>query len=139
MPKQTDLYLPAALKNAAVTIVPGDTTTQKTLYTASANDAIIKGILVASDDTAAVNLRVFVDIGGTAYQIGTVNIPIASGTNGTANAVDALNSTAMPGLPVDRNGKRVLPLAAGCILKVAALATVTSAKTVTVSALIEEF
>lgn len=139
MSKQTELFLPAAIKNAGVTIVPADTTARKTVYTASANDAIIKGVSCVSDDTAAVNLRVFVDIGGTEYQIGTVNIPIASGTNGAANAVDVLNSTAMSHLPLDRNGKRILPLAAGAILKVAALATVTAAKTVTITATVEEY
>jgi hypothetical protein len=139
MAKQIELFLPAALKNAGVTIVPADTTDLKTLYTAAANDAVLKSLAVVSNDTTAVNLRVFLTIGGTDYQIGTVNIPIASGTNGTANAVDVLNSTAMPFLPLDRNGKRILPLLAGTVLKVAALATVTAAKTVTVTAIVEEY
>ncbi len=139
MSKQTSLYLTKALKTAAVTIVPADTTAWKTVYTAASDDAVVKGLLCVSDDTAAVNLRVALTIGGTDYQIGTVNIPIASGTNGTANAVDVLNSVAMPGLPLDRDWKRILPLMAGVVLKVAALATVTTAKTVTVTALIEEY
>lgn len=139
MAKQTDLYLTKLLKNAAVTIVPGDTTALKTVYTASADDAVVKSLICVSDDTAAVNLRVLLTIGGTDYQLGTVNIPIASGTNGTANAVDVLNSVAMAGLPLDRNGKRVIPLGTGVVLKVAALVTVTAAKTVTVNALIEEY
>jgi hypothetical protein len=45
----------------------------------------------------------------------------------------------MPFLPLDRNGKRILPLLAGTVLKVAALATVTAAKTVTVTAIVEEY
>lgn len=139
MAKQTELFLTDTLQNKSVTIVPADTTALKTVYTAAADDAVVKGLICVSDDTAAVNLRVLLTIGGTDYQIGTVNIPIASGTNGTANAVDVLNSTAMPGLPLDRNGKRVLPLGAGIILKVAALVTVTAAKTVTITALIEEY
>jgi hypothetical protein len=139
MAKQTDCFLPRTIQNAGVTIVPADTTARKTVYTASADDAIVKGLSCVSDDTAAVNLRVIIDIGGTEYQIGTVNIPIASGTNGTANAVDVLNSVAMSHLPLDRNGKRILPLEAGAILKVAALVTVTAAKTVTVVANIEEY
>lgn len=139
MAKQTNLYLTAELNNPAVTIVPADTTALKTLYTASANDAVVKSLMCVSDDTAAVNLRVLLTVSGTDYQIGTVNIPIASGTNGTANAIDVLNAISLPGLPIDRNGKRVLPLKTGVILKVAALATVTAAKTVTISACVEEY
>ena len=139
MSKQTSLYLTKGVQTKPVTIVPADTTTLKTLYTVSADDAVVKGLICVSDDTAAVNLRVLVTISGTDYQIGTVNIPIASGTNGTAAAVDVLNSASMPGLPLDRNGKRILPLVGGAVLKVAALATVTTAKTVTVTAIIEEY
>jgi hypothetical protein len=139
MAKTFTLPITKTLQNKAVTIVPADTTAAKTVYTASADDAICKGLSCVSDDTAAVNLRVLLTIGGTDYQIATVNIPIASGTNGTANAVDVLNSSAMPFLPIDRSGKRYLPLGAGIVLKVAALATVTTAKTVTVTAQIEEY
>jgi len=139
MAKTTSLPLTQSIKNAGVTILPADTTALKTLYTAGANDAVVKSIICVSDDTAAVNLRVLINIAGTDYQIGTVNVPIASGTNGTANAVDVLNSTALPGLPLDRNGKRILPLVGGAIVKVAALATVTAAKTVTVTAIVEEY
>jgi hypothetical protein len=139
MAKQTDLFLPAGFVSAAVTILPADTTAWKTVYTAAANDAVVKSLACVSDDTAAKNVRIGIDIGGTVYQIGTVNIPIASGTNGTANAIDLLNASALPFLPVDRNGKRILPLKAGNILKVAALATVTTAKTITVTALAEEY
>lgn len=139
MAKQTELFLPAAIATAGSVILPADTTASKTLYTAGANDAVVKGLSCVSNDTAAVNLRVLLSIGGTEYQIGTVNIPIAAGTNGSANAVDVLNTTAMPFLPLDRNGKRVLPLAAGAILRVAALATITAAKQVTVAAIVEEY
>jgi hypothetical protein len=139
MAKQTELFLPAAIANAGAVILPADTTATKTLYTAGDNDAVVKGLSCVSNDTAAVNLRVLLSIGGIEYQIGTVNIPIAAGTNGSANAVDVLNVTAMPFLSLDRNGKRVLPLAAGTILKVAALATITAAKQVTVAAVVEEY
>lgn len=139
MAKQTELFLTKIIKNEAARIVAADTTTLKTIYTASSDDAVIKSLVCVSDDTSAVNLRVFITIGGVDQQIGTVNIPIASGTNGTANAVDVLNSLAMAGLPIDANGKRHLPLGNGNSLKIAALATVTAARTVTVTAIIEEY
>jgi hypothetical protein len=124
-----------------VTIVPADTTAWKTVYTAPANDAVIKALACVSDDTAAKNVRIGIDVAGagTVRQIATVNIPIAAGTNGIANAIDLLNASACPFLPVDRNGKRILPLRAGDVLKVAALGTVTTAKTITVTALAEEY
>ena len=141
MAKQTDLFLTAAIKTAGVAIAPADTTAWKTVYTASANDAIVKGLACVSDDTAAKAIRIGIDIagGGTVYQIATVAIPIASGTTGSANAIDLLQAAALPFLPVDRNGKRVLPLRAGDILKVSALATLTTAKTITVTAIAEEY
>jgi hypothetical protein len=141
MAKQTTLFLPVGFVTAGVTIVPADTTAWKTVYTAASNDAVVKGLACVSDDTAAVNVRIGIDVAGagTVRQIATVNIPIAAGTNGADNAVDLLNAAALPFLPVDRNGKRHLPLKAGDILKVAALATVTASKTITVTALAEEY
>jgi hypothetical protein len=139
MAKQTDLYLTAAFAAAGATVTSANTTAWVSVYTAPADDAVIKGLSCVSNDTAAVNLRIGLDIGGTVYQIATVNIPIASGTNGSANAIDLLNASALPFLPVDRNGKRILPLPGGAILKVAALATMTSGKTLTVVALPETY
>lgn len=139
MAKQTSLYLTQAVKTAAATVVAADTTGWKTVYTAGADDAVLKGLLAVSDDTSAVNLRVGLDIGSTVYQIGCINLPAGAGTNGTANGIDLLNALSIPGLSLDRDFKRILPLAAGVIVKVAALATVTSGKTVTVTAIAEEY
>lgn len=139
MAKQINLYLPAGFVSAAVTIVPADTTAWKTVYTAATNDAVVKSLACVSNDTAAKIVRVGIDIGGTVFQIGAVNIPIASGTNGIAAAVDLLQASQLPFLALDRSGKRILPLKAGNILKVAAVATVTENKTLTVTALAEEY
>lgn len=149
MAKQTNLYLPTGYQDGFCTILPADTTAWKGIVQIAADDANLKVFSAVSDDTAAVNLRIGINVGGslsgntitggTTYQIGTVNIPIASGTNGTAAAVDLLNSTAMPQCAIDRNGKRFLPMVGGNILCVAALATVTTAKTVTVIAKTEKY
>ena len=139
MAKQTDLFLTANFTSAGVALTSANTTAWAAVYTGPPNDGIVKGLSCVCDDTAAVNLRIGIDVGGTVYQIATVNIPIASGTNGTAAAIDLLNAAALPFLPVDRNGKRILPLKSGNILKVAALATMTSGKTLTVTALAEEY
>lgn len=141
MAKQTSLFLPVGFVSAGVTIVAADTTAWKTVYTASSNDAVLKALACTSDDTAARNVRLGIDVGGagTVRQIGAVNIPIAAGTDGATNAIDLLNAAALPFLPVDRSGKRIIPLQAGDILKVAALATVTATKTLTITAMAEEY
>lgn len=139
MAKQTSLFLPAGYATAGTTILPADVTNWKVVYTATANDAVIKSVGCVSNDTAAINIRIGVDVGGVVYPIGAINVPPGAGTNGVTNAVDLLNASAFPNLPVDRNGKRCLPLKAGNILKVAALTTVTAAKTLTVFATAEEY
>lgn len=145
MAKQTNLYLTKGFVTASVSIAynvtsPTDETGWRTVYTAAADDAVVKGLSAVSSDTVAINLRIGIDVGGagTVYQIATVNIPIASGANGTANTVDLLNPSALPYLPVDRNGKRMLPLKGGDILKVACLAAMT-AGAVVVTAFAEEY
>lgn len=139
MAKQTELFLTAGFANAGVALTSANTTAWVSVYTAAANDAVVKGLAASSSDTAAINVKIGIDIGGTVYHIATVNVPIAAGTNGVMPAVDLLSAIQLPFLPVDRNGKRVLALKAGNILKVACLATMTAAKTLTVVALTEEY
>lgn len=121
------------------TIVAADASGLKTVYTAGSNDSVIKSLQVASDDTTARVLNVYINNGSTDYLLGAVSVAIASGTNGTTAAVDLLGGTLMPALPYDANGKRVLPLPAGYVLKVSSQTTVTAAKTVTITAMAEDY
>lgn len=139
MAKQSNLYLPAETNNGNTTFTSADTTTAKTVFTAGANDSNVKSIIVTSDDTAAINLRLYLTRSGTDYLLGTVNIPISSGVGGTVVSVDMLNSTSIPGLPVDNVGKRYISLKTGETLKAACLATMTAAKTCTVNCLGEDY
>ncbi len=139
MAKSTSLFFTKGVNLKAVTILPADTTTLKTIYAASADDAIVKAINVVSDDTAARVLDLVVNDGTTDYLLGSVNIPLASGSNGTATAVDLLSGAIIVGLPYDALSKRVLPLKGGYVLKVRSQSTVTTAKTITVTAVIEEY
>jgi hypothetical protein len=139
MAKTTSLFLPVGANNQSVTLTNADTTVAKTCFTAGSNDSNVKGIMACSDDTAAINLKVYIARGGTDYLIGTVNIPTLSGTNGIAPAVDVLNAVALPGSPLDSVGKRYLPLKTGDTLKVGCVATMTSGKTCTVSVLGEDY
>lgn len=139
MPKSTALNFTQTLKQGNATIVAADTTALKTVYTGATNDSIVKALQVVSDDTSARVLNVYINNGSTDFLLGSVNVPLASGTNGTAAAVDLLGGTLLPGLPYDANGKRVLPLPAAYVLKVSCQTTVTAAKTVTVTAMVEDY
>jgi hypothetical protein len=111
-----------------VTIVPADTTGKKTLYTAGTNGGRLLSCSVASDDTAAVRVNIYLTVSGTDYSVGQVTVPIGAGTGTTDTAsVNLLDATKLPFLQPD--GSWLLP--ASAIVKVAANATVTAAKTVT--------
>lgn len=111
----------------------------KELYTASSNDAVVKAINVASFDTAARVMSLWiVAADNQPTLIGAVNIPLRSGDNGTAAAVDLIGGTLMPALPYDANGKRVIPLKAGQKLAVSVPA-VTAGTQINVTAQIEEY
>lgn len=140
------LVTPTATANAA-TVDTGNTNATfnlrveffKELYTATTNDAIVKAINVASFDSAARVMSLWI-IGTDAQPvlIGAVNIPANSGNNGTAAAIDLLGGTLMPSLPYDANGKRVISLKAGQKIAVSVPA-VTAGTQINVTAQIEEF
>ncbi len=139
MPKSTNLNFTQNIKLSGAKITPTETTTLVTLYTAGSNDAIVKAINVQSTDTAARVVQLWVNDGSTDFLIGSVNIPLRSGDNGTAASVDLLGGTLMPSLPYDANGKRILILPAGYILKVNSQATVTADKTITFVCMAEDY
>jgi hypothetical protein len=139
MAKSTSLNFTQNVKFAATTIEPADTSTLKTLFTAGTDDSVVKAIQVTNSDTAARIVGLYVNNGSTDFLIGHVNIPANSGVNGTAAAVDLLGGTLMPALPYDANGKRVLPMPAGFILKVNTTTTVAATRVVTVSCMAEDY
>jgi hypothetical protein len=111
----------------------------KDLYTASTNDAVVKAINVASLDSAARVMSLWIiGVDAQPVLIGAVNIPANSGNNGTAATVDLLGGTLMPSLPYDANGKRVLILKAGQKLSVSVPA-VTAGTQINVTASVEEY
>lgn len=139
MAKQSNLYITRTIKTPGVSIANADGTTAKTLYTAGADDAVMKSLMITSDDSAAQNVQVILNDGSTDRVLGTVPVPANAGTNGTIVAVDAFSATMLPGLPVDQNGKRVLPLQATHVVKLKSVAAVTAAKTISGVAVVEEY
>ncbi len=139
MAKSTNLNFTQAIKLSGVKILPADTTALKTLFTAGSNDSVVKAINVQSTDTAAKIVNLYVNDGSTDYMIGATSIPLNSGNTGSAATIDLLGGTLMPSLPYDANGKRVLPLPAGYILKVSVQTAVTAAKEIAVICMAEDY
>ena len=111
----------------------------KEIYTASSNDALVKAINVASFDSAARVMGLWiVGADNQPVLIGAVNIPANSGNNGTAATIDLLGGTLMPSLPYDAQGKRVIGLKAGQKLALSVPA-VTAGTQINVTAQIEEY
>ena len=91
---------------------PGTAPTNTVLVaTAGADDSVIKSLTVASDDTSARTIQVWIslDNGTTKYLIGTVIIAALSGT-ATLTNIDVLGNSLINGLVQDETGKPVLPL-----------------------------
>lgn len=111
----------------------------KDLYTATSNDAVVKAINVASFDSAARVMSLWlIGADNQPMLIGAVNIPLSSGNSGTAASIDLIGGTLIPSLPYDANGKRIIPLKAGQKLAVSVPA-VTAGTQINVTAMIEEY
>ena len=120
----------AAPKNGHTTITAADGVSEKTLYTAGANGALVDSVAVVSDDTADAVINILVNDGSTSYPVGQVNVLTGAGRNGTTPGQNLLNLTDIPALQT--NGG--LSLGPNAVLKVAANSAVTATKTVTFTA-----
>lgn len=89
----------------------------------------IEGLGMASDDTAAANIQFSMLKDAVSYPVSTVNVPIASGTNGAAARVNALPSIGV----LAPDGIYDLWIGAGEKLQANALVTLTADKTVTIT------
>jgi hypothetical protein len=114
-----------------LTFVNGDGTTAKTAFTAATDGSVLQHLNAVSDDTATVEMEVYVDDGTTAYLLGTIDVVTLSGTDGTNPAVDLMSPSLIPGLGPDGE----LFLKTGYTVEVAPKAAVTAAKTVTIVAI----
>jgi hypothetical protein len=139
MAKQTEIFLTQAYREVGVTFENADGTTIKTLIAAGADDSNVVVFSITSSDTAARDILLYKQIGGTDYLIGHVDIPANAGFNGTVNRVNGLNSSNLPGTRVDAAGNRYIKLAAGTTLRAAMKVAVTTAQTITVNLVLEDF
>lgn len=141
MAKQTSLYLQTGHNATGTTFTSADTTTKKTIFTPGTNDSDLKSITLTTDDTTLINAQIWYYDGSTSFLIGTVRVAVASGTDGAANAVDGINSTALPFLPIDDAGKRYLPVKgnASHVIQLSCKATMTGGKTLYVTCIGEDY
>ena len=139
MAKSQNLNFTQSIKLSGVKILPADTTALKTLFTAGSDDSVVKAINVQSTDTAARVVNLYVNDGTTDFLIGAVNIPLSSGNTGAVATIDLLGGTLLPSLPYDANGKRILPLPAGYIVKVSSQTTVTATREITFVLMAENY
>ena len=112
-------------------ILPADTTAWVDLIdnTTGTKAVRVEALNLCSDDTSTVNIQLSRYDGATNYLIGTVRAVTLSGTDGAAARVDVL--TTLGTLAPD--GIRVIEVGAGGKLQAKSLATVTSAKTVSLT------
>ena len=137
MSANTVPIFPAVLKNAVQTFVNADGTgVYKALAVAGTNGSKIESIAAVSTDTAAKVIQLAIQIAAVNYPIGEFTVAIGAGTNGgTTKAGNLLNTTDLPFVRTDENGRAYIYLAPGSSL-VGSIETtaVTAAKQVTVFA-----
>lgn len=130
MAGNTTPIFPGTLKNYAARIQNADGTNAVTLITGPTNGCKVESIAVTSDDTAAQTLQLIATISAVDYILGECAIAIGAGTNGTAKAVNLLNTTDFPWLRSDEAGRPYLYVASGTTLKLKSKVAVTAAKTI---------
>lgn len=102
-----------------------DGTALKDLFTSPDGGMMLGVLRAASDDTAGVVLQFAVQLSGTDYVLGEVQIPAGSGTNSTTGWVDLLDSL---------NLGEAMNLPAGAKLRAKAKTAVTAAKVIDIVA-----
>lgn len=112
------------------TVTLGSNTNGATAYIAGSSGGRVMSLTAVTDDTVTINVFVYIYRGTTVIPLGLVNVPLSSGnTNAAKYNVDFLDGVNILGLPIDNTGKRYIPLMPNDVLKVGALANLTSAKT----------
>lgn len=119
-------------------ILPADTTTAKTVVTAGANGTKVSGLTATSNDTSRIVVVSLVR-SAVVYILATVTVAANAGTDGTTAATNLINTTIIPGLPIDNDGQPYLLMKSGDTLTANVTVTVTAAKTISIAAIGADF
>ncbi len=120
-------------QNGKVQIANADAQNQKTVYTAGASGSKVAALIAVSTDTSARDVQVSIT-NGSSFPLGTVSVPAGAGNSSSVTSVNLLDPTRLVGLSYDSDGNPFIFLISGDTLTVSALSTVTSGKTITVTA-----
>lgn len=124
----------ALVAGSSNTVTLGSNTNGAAVYTAGSLGGRVMSLSAATDDTADVDIHVYIFRGSTVIPLGCVKVPLSSGALGTTVNVDFMDGAAIRGLPIDSAGKRYIPLMGSDVLKVGARVNLTSGKTCWVQA-----
>lgn len=118
-----------------ITFVNADSTNIKVVLDNSAGTKAlrIEALSITSTDTSARNVQFSRLVSAVDYTIGTVAVPVASGTDGSTPRVTALSSSTAGIGTLDADGIYVCWVPAGQKLDAKMLVAVTADKTVTIS------
>ncbi|MGH7460904.1 MAG: hypothetical protein ACREMA_07730 [Longimicrobiales bacterium] len=119
-------------------IVNADGATLKDLVSAGASGSKVVAVMIATDETAQREARLWLTRSATAYLLGNINVPIGAGIGGAAG-VNLLSAVQIPGLPVDQDGQRYVLLESGDKIQISVAVAVTAAKTIWFSAVFGNF
>lgn len=131
---QTPKITPAAFTNA------DSANTKKTIATAGSDGSKVVGINITSTETANARVaQLWLTRSATSYLLGSINVPVNSGFDGTVAAVNAINQTIMPSLPIDNDGQPYLFLESGDTLQASFTTQIASGKEADVVAIFGNF
>jgi hypothetical protein len=110
----------------------GSNTNGTTIEAAGTFGTRIISLTATSNDTVARDVFVYILRGGsTVIPLGLVTVPLSSGNTTAARfAVDFLNGTNIPGLPLDNTGRQYIPLLGGDVLRATTLTALTASASI---------
>ena len=123
---------PQAIVTTVTNIVSSGASTPVQIAPGGTNGSKVEAVTIYTTDTATNTVTLYINQSSVNYPLLQFIVPAGSG-NTTTIPFNVLNVALMPWLPIDANGNRYLNLASGSALY-ASIASVTSAKTVTIMA-----
>lgn len=123
------------LRISPITIVNADASTVKTVFTPGANGSRVYAMGATNTDITARVVAISLTRSATNYLLTTINVPAASGTDGTNSTINLMKLDMWPSLSVDSEGNRYINLESGDTLSVNTTSTVGVGKTFTVTAM----
>lgn len=118
----------ATIRTPVVSIANADSTTFKSFMAAGSGGSRLDACSITNSDASnACVVQIAIQVGSVDYEIGEVTVPAGSGTNGSAKAVNMLNSIDLPQLS---NTLNVMFLASGATLRVRTKTAVSGVNTV---------